>query len=104
MIKTNENFLRLKDNYLFSNINQRVNQYLKENPVADIIRLGIGDVTRPITKAITNAIKKAAEELEDKETFKGYGPEQGYDFLKEKIIENEYRDLNIKLDESIYNI
>ena len=98
MIKTNENFLRLKDNYLFSNINQRVNQYLKENPVADIIRLGIGDVTRPITKAITNAIKKAAEELEDKETFKGYGPEQGYDFLKEKIIENEYRDLNIKLD------
>ena len=99
MIKTNENFLRLKDNYLFSNINQRVNQYLKENPVADIIRLGIGDVTRPITKAITNAIKKAAEELEDKETFKGYGPEQGYDFLKEKIIENEYRDLNIKLDE-----
>lgn len=99
MIKINENFLRLKDNYLFSNINQRVNQYLKENPVADIIRLGIGDVTRPITKAITNAIKKAAEELEDKETFKGYGPEQGYDFLKEKIIENEYRDLNIKLDE-----
>lgn len=99
MIKTNENFLRLKDNYLFSNINQRVNQYLKENPVADIIRLGIGDVTRPIPKAITNAIKKAAEELEDKETFKGYGPEQGYDFLKEKIIENEYRDLNIKLDE-----
>ena len=99
MIKINENFLRLKDNYLFSNINQRVNQYLKENPVADIIRLGIGDVTRPIPKAITNAIKKAAEELEDKETFKGYGPEQGYDFLKEKIIENEYRDLNIKLDE-----
>ena len=99
MIKINENFLRLKDNYLFSNINQRVNQYLKENPVADIIRLGIGDVTRPIPKAITNAIKKAAEELKDKETFKGYGPEQGYDFLKEKIIENEYRDLNIKLDE-----
>ena len=56
MIKINENFLRLKDNYLFSNINQRVNQYLKENPVADIIRLGIGDVTRPIPKAITNAI------------------------------------------------
>ena len=99
MIKINENFLRLKDNYLFSNINQRVNQYIKENPVADIIRLGIGDVTRPIPKAITNAIKKAAEELEDKEMFKGYGPEQGYDFLKEKIIENEYRDLNIKLDE-----
>lgn len=99
MIKINENFLRLKDNYLFSNINQRVNQYLKENPAADIIRLGIGDVTRPIPKAITSAIKKAAEELENKETFKGYGPEQGYDFLKEKIIENEYRGLNIKLDE-----
>ncbi len=99
MIKINENFLRLKDNYLFSNINQRVNQYLKQNPLADIIRLGIGDVTRPIPKAITSAIKKAAEELEDKETFKGYGPEQGYDFLKEKIIKNEYRGLNIKSDE-----
>ena len=67
----------------------KVLTYLKENENADIIRLGIGDVTRPMPKAITNAIKKAAEELEDEKTFRGYGPEQGYDFLKEKIINSD---------------
>ena len=99
MISINDNFLRLKDNYLFAKINQKVNQYLKENENADIIRLGIGDVTRPMPKAITNAIKKAAEELEDENTFRGYGPEQGYDFLKEKIIANDYPGLDIEKDE-----
>lgn len=99
MISINDNFLRLKDNYLFAKINQKVNQYLKENENADIIRLGIGDVTRPMPKAITNAIKKAAEELEDEKTFRGYGPEQGYDFLKEKIIANDYPGLDIEKDE-----
>ena len=99
MISINDNFLRLKDNYLFAKINQKVNQYLKENENADIIRLGIGDVTRPMPKAITNAIKNAAEELEDEKTFRGYGPEQGYDFLNEKIIANDYLGLDIEKDE-----
>ena len=86
MIKANENFLQLKDNYLFSDINKRVSQYVQQNPQADIIKLGIGDVTRPIPRAIIEAIKKSAEEMSNIHTFRGYGPEQGYDFLKEKII------------------
>lgn len=99
MVKVNKNFLELKDNYLFSEINKRVKEYAKENPNANIIKLGIGDVTRPIPSVIIEAIKNASEEMADVHTFKGYGPEQGYDFLKEKIIENEYKDLNIKIDE-----
>ena len=99
MIKANENFLQLKDSYLFSDINKRVSQYVQQNPQADIIKLGIGDVTRPIPRAIIEAIKKSAEEMSNIHTFRGYGPEQGYDFLKEKIIENDYKNLDIKLDE-----
>ena len=99
MIKANENFLQLKDSYLFSDINKRVSQYVQENPQADIIKLGIGDVTRPIPRVIVEAIKKSAKEMENAHTFRGYGPEQGYDFLKEKIIENEYKGLDIKSDE-----
>ena len=99
MIKINKNFLQLKDSYLFSEINKRVNQYIQENPKANIINLGIGDVTRPIPSVIVEAIKQAADEMKNIQTFKGYGPEQGYDFLKEKIIENEYKGLDIKKEE-----
>lgn len=99
MIRVNENFLQLKDSYLFSDINRKVKEYTKENPDANIIKLGIGDVTRPIPSAIVDAIKKASDEMGGIHTFKGYGPEQGYDFLKEKIIENEYKDMDIKMDE-----
>ena len=99
MIRVNENFLQLKDSYLFSDINRKVKEYTKENPDANIIKLGIGDVTRPIPSAIVDAIKKAADEMGGIHTFKGYGPEQGYDFLKEKIIENEYKGTDIKMDE-----
>ena len=99
MIKINENFLKLQDNYLFSRINAKVNEYLEKNPNADIIRLGIGDVTRPIPKEVINAIKKATEEMGDSTTFKGYGPEQGYEFLKEKIVKEDYKNLQIKTNE-----
>ena len=99
MIKLNENFLELKESYLFSDINKKVKEYTKEKPDANIIKLGIGDVTKPIPSVIVDAIKKSADEMGNINTFKGYGPEQGYDFLKEKIIENEYKDMDIKMDE-----
>lgn len=99
MIKINENYLKLQDNYLFSTINKKVNQYQEKNPKAEIIRLGIGDVTRPIPDIVIEAIKKAADEMKSSDTFRGYGPEQGYDFLKEKIVQNDYKNLNIKMNE-----
>ena len=80
MIKINGNFLKLQESYLFSNINKRVEEYLKSNPNANIIKLGIGDVTRPIPNVIIEAIKKATDELANEATFRGYGPEQGYVF------------------------
>ena len=99
MIKINKNFLKLQDSYLFSTINQKVNGYIAQNPSAEIIKLGIGDVTRPIPQVILDAIKKATDEMGNVETFKGYGPEHGYDFLREKIVENEYSELGIDVDE-----
>ena len=95
MIKINGNFLKLQESYLFSNINKRVEEYLKSNPNANIIKLGIGDVTRPIPNVIIEAIKKATDELANEATFRGYGPEQGYDFLRRKIVENDYSNLGI---------
>ena len=99
MVRINENFLKLQDSYLFSKINSKVSEYVKNNPEAKIIKMGIGDVTRPIPQVIINAIKKATDEMGKSETFKGYGPEQGYDFLKEKIVENDYKNLGISTDE-----
>lgn len=101
MTLMNENYLRLPGSYLFSEIARRVTQFKNENPSADIIRLGIGDVTRPLPPAVIEAMKKAVDEMGVAETFKGYGPEQGYDFLIEKIIENDYkpRGVDLSLDE-----
>lgn len=99
MIKINENFLNLQQNYLFSSIHKKIDEYKAKNPNADIISLGIGDVTRPIPKAVVNAIKMATDEMGDEKTFRGYGPESGYDFLKEKILQNEYKNFNIDENE-----
>lgn len=99
MIKINKNFLELQDNYLFSNINKKVESYLEKNPNANIIKLGIGDVTRPIPSSIVEKMKKAEEEMQYEDSFRGYGPEQGYEFLRKKILESEYKDLDIDLDE-----
>ena len=85
MIKVNENFLKLQDSYLFSTIAKKVAEYQKENPSAKVIKLGIGDVTRPIASAIIEAMKNAVDEMSESSTFRGYGPEQGYEFLREKI-------------------
>lgn len=95
----NENYLRLQGSYLFAEIARRVNKYKDENPNASIIRLGIGDVTRPLAPAIIKAMHDAVDEMAKAETFRGYGPEQGYSFLINKIIENDYKSRGISLDE-----
>src|SRR5665647_203039 len=97
MARVNENYLKLPGSYLFSEIARRVNQFKNDNPDTEIIRLGIGDVTRPLPSAVVEAMKKAVDEMGSQETFRGYGPEQGYEFLIEKIIENDFKPRGVKL-------
>ncbi len=98
MVKINEKFLKLQDNYLFSTISKKVQDYQRKNPDKEIIRLGIGDVTCPLPQACIKAMNKAILELSTKEGFKGYGPEQGYDFLREKIVSFDYAKYGVNLD------
>jgi LL-diaminopimelate aminotransferase len=91
MIRINENYLKLKPSYLFSEISKRVAAFQKANPGKEIIRLGIGDVTRALPKACIDAFHKAVDEMALDSTFKGYGPEQGYAFLREKIALSDYQ-------------
>jgi LL-diaminopimelate aminotransferase len=98
MALVNEHFLKLPNNYLFSDIAKKVNTFKVTHPKADIIRLGIGDVTQPLAPAVIEAMHKAVDEMADKSTFRGYGPEQGYDFLIETIIRNDYLSRGIHLD------
>lgn len=91
MFTINENYLKLQGNYLFSTIAGKVNVYKANNQNADIIRLGIGDVTQPIVPAIIEALHKAVDEMGTEEGFHGYGPEQGYAFLRETIAREDYR-------------
>ena len=99
MIKINENFEKIQASYLFSTVAKKVAEFQKNNPDAKIIKLGIGDVTRPLPKVCIEAMKKAADEMGNAATFRGYGPEQGYDFLRNAIVENEYKGLGIEADE-----
>jgi LL-diaminopimelate aminotransferase len=96
MAYVNENYLKLPGSYLFADIGRKVNAFKKDNPEADIIRLGIGDVTIPLVPAVIEAIHKATDEMSKPETFRGYSPEQGYDFLIEKIITHDYNSLGIE--------
>ncbi|MEF2642379.1 MAG: LL-diaminopimelate aminotransferase [Clostridia bacterium] len=98
MININENFLKLQDSYLFSTIAKKVAEFQKNNPDKKIIKLGIGDVTLPLAKTVVDAMKKASDDLAKKETFMGYGPEQGYDFLIEKIVKEDYEKRGIKIE------
>ena len=95
----NENFLKLEDSYLFSTIAKKVAKYQKDNPNKKIIKLGIGDVTRPIVPKVIEAMHKAVDEMGTIEGFKGYGPEQGYEFLRNIIVKNDYMNLDIEPDE-----
>jgi len=90
MVKINDNFLKLQAGYLFPEISRRVKAFSEANPDADIIKLGIGDVTEPLPQACCQAMKRAVDEMGDRATFRGYGPEQGYAWLREAIAEHEY--------------
>ena len=91
MIKINDNYLKLPGSYLFSTIGKKVNAFIQDNPDKKVIRLGIGDVTRPLTPTITDALHKAVDEMGKEETFRGYAPDLGYDFLRNAIAENDYK-------------
>ena len=97
----NENFLKLKAGYLFPEIGRRVTAWTDANPdkTSRLIRCGIGDVTEPLPQAVRGAMHSAVDEQGVRETFRGYGPEQGYDFLREAIVENQFAGLNISADE-----
>ncbi|KAA6340605.1 LL-diaminopimelate aminotransferase [termite gut metagenome] len=100
MALVNEHFLKLPGSYLFSEIAKRVNVFKAANPDKQLIRLGIGDVTRPLPRACIEAMHKATDEMADKTTFRGYSPEQGYDFLIEAISKNDYASRGIQLTPS----
>jgi LL-diaminopimelate aminotransferase len=100
MALVNEYFLKLADNYLFSDIARKVNAYKVTHPKAKVISLGIGDVTRPLPSAVCEAMHKALDEMSEASTFRGYGPEQGYSFLTEAIIKNDYLPRGISLEQS----
>ena len=101
MVKINENYLKLPGSYLFSTIAQKVAAYTEAHPEADIIRLGIGDVTQPIAPAIIDAVHKAADEMGTPEGFHGYAPDLGYEFLRSKIAKEDFqaRGCDISADE-----
>ena len=94
----NENFLKLSESYLFTEIARKVNAYKEEHPKADVISLGIGDVTQPLAPAVIEALHKATDEMAGATTFRGYGPERGYDFLREAIVENDFRSRGIDIE------
>ena len=97
MAYINENFLKLQHRYLFAEIAKRVAAYKEANPQADIIRLGIGDVTQPLAPAVVEAMHRAVDECAHSETFRGYGPEHGYNFLIEAIIAHDFTPRGISL-------
>jgi len=99
MVRINENFLKLQAGYLFPEIGRRVRAFAAKNPQADIIKLGIGDVTEPLAPAVVEAMRTAAGQMGRKETFKGYDDGgRGYDFLIDAIIENDYRTRGVELE------
>ncbi len=105
MAYLNENYLKLQAGYLFPEIARRVREFCEANPNAAkrLIRCGIGDVTEPLPRAAVKAMKHAVDELGKRETFRGYGPEQGYEFLRSTIAQNDYRDRNVEIaDDEIF--
>ena len=97
----NQHFLQLQSSYLFSDIARKVKTFKAENPRQHVISLGIGDVTQPLPQACIEAMHKAVDEMAHSDTFRGYGPEQGYDFLRQAILDNDYapRGVQLQLDE-----
>ncbi len=91
MVQINDNYLKLKAGYLFLEIGRRVTAFCDANPDAAVIKLGIGDVTEPLPPAIVEAMHAAIDEMASRDTFRGYGPEQGYDFCETRIAENDFK-------------
>ena len=100
MVKINDHYLKLKAGYLFPEIARRVNTFAEAHPDAQIIRLGIGDVTEPLPQACRDAMIQAVQEMGDRDKFKGYGPEQGYGWLREKIAQQDFQARGCDLDAS----
>ncbi|MBQ8050505.1 MAG: LL-diaminopimelate aminotransferase [Bacteroidaceae bacterium] len=105
MALVNDHFLKLPNNYLFADIAKKVNAFRVTHPRADVISLGIGDVTQPLCPAVVEAMHRAVDEMGTREGFHGYGPEQGYDFLREAILKNDFvsRGIHLDLDEIFIN-
>ena len=100
MALVNEHFMKLSDNYLFADVAKKVNAYRVSHPNAHVISLGIGDVTQPLCPAVIEAMHRAVDDLAVKQSFHGYGPEHGYDFLREAILKNDFAPRGIHLDPS----
>ncbi len=98
MARINEHYRKLKAGYLFPEIGRRVSKFCAENPQAKVIRLGIGDVTEPLPSAIIAAWHKAVDEMAERKSFRGYGPEQGYDFLRQAIVDNDFSPRGVRID------
>ena len=98
MARINENYLKLQAGYLFPEISRRVSAFIDSNPEADVIKMGIGDVTMPLPPAIIKAMHDAVDEMGSSDTFRGYGPDQGYGFLREAIAENDYKQFGIHIE------
>ncbi len=105
MALVNVHFLNLQNNYLFADIAKKVNAFKVMHPKADVISLGIGDVTQPLCPAVIEAMHKATDEMATREGFHGYGPEQGYAFLREAILKNDFlpRGIHLDVDEVFIN-
>ena len=97
-IKINENYLLLKSSYLFAEVANRLAKFENENPDKKVISMGIGDVTKPLPKSVIKAFKDAVDEMGNPDTFMGYGPEHGYEFLREAIIKGDFEPLGVELD------
>ena len=105
MALVNEHFLKLPNNYLFADIAKKVNAFKVSHPKAEVISLGIGDVTQPLCPAVIEAMHKAVDEMASKDSFRGYGPEQGYQFLREAIVKNDFvaRGIHLEANEIFVN-
>lgn len=96
-MKINENFLKIESSYLFSTVAKKQREYQAAHPDADVIRLSIGDVTKPLAPAVIDAMHKAVDEMANEATFKGYPPEYGYDFILDAIQKHDYTDRGIDI-------
>lgn len=97
MFHINDNFLKLPESYLFSEVARRIAAFKEANPEADVIRMGIGDVTLPLCPAAVEAMHRAVDDEANTTTFHGYGPEQGYPFLREAIAEHDYKAIGVEI-------